>query len=250
MGHTSAVAIATKLSLLSHEFFTQSAKQFITQSDNLHNQPVTSMNESARSIWFLDGLEGRIPKEFKVIITQAVHSIWFQEQQKVRKTGAWCIGINSKKLLREVATAATPLGFSYVPWEKLGPGGPPIPESVADGRVICLFVWHPYDTLLCRIHFPRDQNLLFPTQNDFAKAQLTQGLGSLTFPEGAIANLPPQTCATCGAKAKNRCSACRISYYCNVACQKKDAARHGKACDVAATKKGLSDLLSIKNRET
>ena len=163
-----------------------------------------------------------------------MYSTWFREQDQPRSTGAWCIAINSKKLLREIATAATPLGYTYVPWEQLGPGGPPLPPDVVSGRIICLFVWHPFDKLFCRIHYPRAKHLLFSSESEFVKAQGLQRMGSIIFPEGAIFNLPPKICATCGAKARNRCSTCRISYYCNTDCQKRDALRHSEACKATA----------------
>lgn len=187
-------------------------------------------NGPSGSIWFPGGLTGHVPRQFEAVLHNLVHTIWFREQEHPRTTGSWSVTFRSKKHLQEVLSSVTPLGLSYVTTGQT-------PELVASGSLILLFVYFPFAKPLCCICFPRESSSMFPTPSDHdnAKVVVNRKASSLAFPEGgSIPNLPPRTCASCGKKARSRCSACRMVYYCDTGCQKKDAALHGKACNWAA----------------
>lgn len=181
-------------------------------------------------IWYPDGLRGRVPRDMLGTLEQAVISAWFNEENAPRLQGTWCISIHSKKLLREIANAKTAVGVTYVEWKHLSCRGG-VPQVIATGNHIWLTVYYPWSTPSLVISFPRHKSAMFGTLKRYSSARDIFRNWTNTVPLNSLPMLPPRICAACGEKARKRCGACRLVYYCNDECQSLDRDNHRAGCD-------------------
>lgn len=173
------------------------------------------------------------------LLNRAIVGAWFIEQDTPRRTGCWSISIDSKKKLKEVASRATAVGLSYMNWEQISQRDP-LPAPVAAGDDVALIVYYPWTTPRYLILFPRSPTSFFKSKQEYEMALRynQDSKSNTTMPPGTFPVLPPKTCATCHRVAGMKCSGCRIVYYCDTVCQKKDDESHRVGCELIRRKLG------------
>ncbi len=193
------------------------------------------MTTKRKSIWFPDGLAGKVPDKFHELIEQVIYQTWkFENDNTQWQNGAWCCAIDTGRHLREINSAKALLNLGYQVWERIGPPGQPVPSPIADGQVMCLFVWHPATTLLCQIYYPREWNLLYPSLEAQQRAEAWGNKERfLEFSPRDMPNIPlvpTRRCVNCDKPSKHRC-VCRLVYYCDTQCQKDHRSKHAEVCN-------------------
>ena len=179
-----------------------------------------------RAIFYTFSTNLPLEKALHDVVKQAAIQVWFQEQSLQRTTGAWMFSIDTKKQLKAITRNKHPIALTYVDLDKVFKNVGNLFDPISQ---IALIVYYPWDVPSVLMFMPRDSKVMFSSD-----AEMTTVKNDFRGPALAphcIPVLPPRTCARCRLyPAVAKCSACRLVYYCNEACQKADHDKHVVGC--------------------